>query len=1859
MKFLRKTHKAVALFFLINFGVQIFAPTVSYALTSGPTAPEFSSFEPVDTTDMVNLATGEFVYNSPLIDIPGPEGGYPLSLSYHAGIKLDQEASWVGLGFTLNPGAINRTVDGFADDNSGSKREVRDYWGGGSQTTRTYSVGLSVPNTGIGINYSLGRTTDTYKGFSSNGTLGISFAPSIRQPKVAAFGQIQSLFSADILQNATLGIRISSKGYGISIGNQSLNGNTTNNLSGNITSFTNETGVFGIGFFKIGSLEVKDFYTRYWSDETQSLTNYGTLYPGLANAKIGQDFYETGIDSKFNAHTFDVYDIYDGSSEDIAVEENEVDDDDFAKQIGGTLPAYDRFDVLGQGIGGVMQPCIFENGDLYGQSIYERNPFTGQPAKALPILAYKSLKPFSNKKVDFRFLNDFSNSLTIEPSTIKENGDELYVDPHIVKAMGEGFNNSGSNQKLAGSKHIEWFSNEEITIGAAKQKGFIDFYQSNEKRKLDFEIYENYLQPEACVPYSGLVTYGKGQGAFLTKQYNDTDLYKDLPRPQFRSLKPKLVDLRKKIGGFMITNESGVTYHYALPVYSYNEYTRSSLKNPAKGTPTFREYKNDEPYAYSWLLTGITGPDYIDRNTNGVLDENDFGYWVKFDYGRWADSFQWRTPHSADMTDVESEYQTFSYGVKELYYLDAVETRSHKAIFIKSKRKDGKGVTSRLEGGSNPRRFEMNYKSSAKDAPFGRMVFSVSPVSTMKLDAVYLFDKKTLSTIQVSKSKGEKYREATTTKPFLFRYMGDDYTYDIPFSKINEKITVKNGEDFIKVKYHNGDLVYDDDDIRDLPQFKSKALRTVQFDTDYSLSKDVPNSFGYFSDLQKTNPLLSCWNPSLNPCTTSLATDFDFEWPSNRIPPRCCDYTSAIDGSISGHSSNKLAFYSMSPFGEFFSPIVSNYDGNEITYFRTGKLTLKSLKFLGKAGSDLMPPTVFAYGENPSYTSQKYDDWGYYKSDFDPSIDGHTRKITLSSAASVDSWSLRSIESPLGSKTDVEYEPQTYETSVYNGFSTFSIGAIARESGVNQLRVLIKEKNVDLNKWFTVNGKIDAKALFVYNLWRFSESGSHKTLPELYVGNNTSDIVNAIGSDYLIITSPVLSELANRTMYIETIPYNGNQITYNAVPYFIAGFIKVADEVADRFSGGVRVKSLTVTSNNTEEQKTEFSYVDPSSNVSSGVTAFKPYIMPSIHYPKDIAFFDNINDNYPEDKKLLDKYRNSYQRLVSETFQDIRIFNHETPSPGSIYEYVTVKNRSKNVLHDNYSIHHFKVFNRDMISRDIVGYSTANISRRNVTIKNNASDIGSIISVVTYNLTGQPVKTMNYGYLYDEKTDDYEKTIQNLNQGAANQSFHKFVTINEYKVKTSSNSSIAVLLGSSNVNVSVNTLYSKEKAVVTKRVDRSNALTLVEEIDHKKGTLTRKENHSFDFYTGQVVKELNSDSYENKRLNEIIPAYKLKDVGGQNIYPGMGLKIYNPLNKHMLTQAAANYEYQLGADSKPIGLFSASIQTWSDNIPVLGLTNPQSGIWRKQSSFIWNGQQPISNSNGTYPITEWLDGSGIIVIPFDWSLNNTNNNWQKTSDLTLYDPYSHILEAADINRNSSSNRMDPEQVRVIASTANAAYNETAYSGAEFSAGNAFDEGDVNRRDGNPSIAKAHTGKYSLLVNSNGKGFSYTLKSGKVDLTKKYRASVWLYTPNDGETQSELNKMQLYYSINGVEKEVHPTLQKSKSKSWYLVNLDIIPNGNSDIVVGVRNSSVKGVYFDDFRVHPIDASMTAYVYDPFSWEVTHMLDGNNLYTHYEYDAMGRLVRSSREQLNFDFGDGKESFKADKITGEVIYNYSKKN
>ena len=94
---------------------------VNSPFIGGPTQPESQSFSSVNSNNMVDLFSGDFSYNIPLLDV----GGYPVNIAYHSGITMDEEASWVGLGWNINPGTITRNMRGVPDDFNGGADTIK------------------------------------------------------------------------------------------------------------------------------------------------------------------------------------------------------------------------------------------------------------------------------------------------------------------------------------------------------------------------------------------------------------------------------------------------------------------------------------------------------------------------------------------------------------------------------------------------------------------------------------------------------------------------------------------------------------------------------------------------------------------------------------------------------------------------------------------------------------------------------------------------------------------------------------------------------------------------------------------------------------------------------------------------------------------------------------------------------------------------------------------------------------------------------------------------------------------------------------------------------------------------------------------------------------------------------------------------------------------------------------------------------------------------------------------------------------------------------------------------------------------------------------------------------------------------------------------------------------------------------------------------------------------------------------------------------------------------------------------------------------------------------------------------------
>ncbi len=149
-----------ATFMILNILFEIVSPSLALALTNPKVQPEHSGFDSAASSEMVDLFTGDFKYNIPLLDVEG----YPVNLSYRAGQTMEAEASWVGLGWNLNPGCVNRFMKGLPDDFNGdvvnSETNLRDNYktGVGMQLKTFGTVGAGILNIGaaLGFNGSFG-----------------------------------------------------------------------------------------------------------------------------------------------------------------------------------------------------------------------------------------------------------------------------------------------------------------------------------------------------------------------------------------------------------------------------------------------------------------------------------------------------------------------------------------------------------------------------------------------------------------------------------------------------------------------------------------------------------------------------------------------------------------------------------------------------------------------------------------------------------------------------------------------------------------------------------------------------------------------------------------------------------------------------------------------------------------------------------------------------------------------------------------------------------------------------------------------------------------------------------------------------------------------------------------------------------------------------------------------------------------------------------------------------------------------------------------------------------------------------------------------------------------------------------------------------------------------------------------------------------------------------------------------------------------------------------------------------------------------------------------------------------------------
>lgn len=74
---------------------------------------------------------------------------------------------------------------------------------------------------------------------------------------------------------------------------------------------------------------------------------------------------------------------------------------------------------------------------------------------------------------------------------------------------------------------------------------------------------------------------------------------------------------------------------------------------------------------------------------------------------------------------------------------------------------------------------------------------------------------------------------------------------------------------------------------------------------------------------------------------------------------------------------------------------------------------------------------------------------------------------------------------------------------------------------------------------------------------------------------------------------------------------------------------------------------------------------------------------------------------------------------------------------------------------------------------------------------------------------------------------------------------------------------------------------------------------------------------------------------------------------------------------------------------------------------------------------------------------------------------------------------------------------------------------------------------------------------------------------------------------------------------------------------------VLPSNASSMLFTLQASDSSTTYFDDIRIHPFNAEMKSYVYNPVNLKLMAELDENNYGTFYEYDDDGTLIRVKKE------------------------------
>jgi YD repeat-containing protein len=1781
----RKTiaHTLLLAMFL-NFLAPLLSSLYEVKAGDGPAAPEAAQFEPIDTTDLVNLFTGNFNYNVPLLEIPGPEGGWPISMSYHAGVGPNTEATWVGLGWSLNPGAINRFVNSYPDDYYNGSIQSH-YW---AQKQKGYGIGIGIGYGPIGMNLNY----DSYTGQTGvNASLSLirgiaALTNGIGSAAYESAGAIGSLGDVGIIGDINLQFGTSGVGLSASIGLSSV-------------------GESGIG----GSIGVSaGVHSKQKPDFGGSA---GLFYSNSAKDKKGNrtggsmSLLGTSFSSNSEGASFSVGGVgFNSQSSTNGQGQTNMSSMSIPIPIG----------LLGGNPLLSISLSYYEWEWWLDEFHHERAYGSLHQLGYIQDSEYKSIY-----KVEDIWGNETNNIIENFAKYNDDSSDSQYaIDNHDFDV-----NLSVSGSYSAGSSDVQHFysrkmerkivndnlfSSEDLySVSAQGISGNFKPYFKYDYKLRDFSGQGSnktgYYYPNATlgkINNSMAISFrfeGDQGGNFET----DSDIGNQFEainnNVSSKRIRPAIDLTSGLIKGFEVQASDGRIYEFFRPVMSFYQYS-INYKDRASSQSNFADNEMISPYATSWLLTGIKGTDYIDRTNNGYSSD-DWGYWVHFRYKKDRKLASWKTPFVGFAKDPnDNKNETKAFGVKEKFYLHSVETASHIALFNKSSRLDNQPP--------NISSFSIGASKWEKVGTGVEIEFDIEKDYLDKLDITQIKLDITKRVYWLSELAGKPYY-AQFNKPISYNinessfsdfngklklfvpgveheivddtgnndYLGelvqsakltislnDIDKIDLTVVSFVDNIATPRGDDHVITLRANKGLI----------ELRSLGLHKIALNI--NTQADFPD-FGA-SGTTKSIPFdisLSELSDHFTITDGSTYTDFTFTLTGSFTAVNYANGTSEDNGSIFGNLSKKLdnisvykkvvnsldqkTVYDHSSYinDNAIEQIQFDYDFSLQTgainsvATNQGKLTLKSIQKLGLSSTAFIPKTEFSYygaegeADHINWDKDSWSIWNAYAKKNNIISQKYEEAVT-----EVQAFNLKEIKASVGATTRVEYEPDivSYVKNLKIDDDYSKIPPILppnlrvySPSFESLLGVNIKD-NIKFNNHSTQNF-FDLTTEEMLELKRNTDVGGRVTIIEL----------KSVRSKILETWLP--PSYSTNKYDLTVTSFNGNRVYFDSsVDFKKFDFFEI--EIVQRneytfeyafvknikYSGGHRVKSISVISGD-EQRKTDYTY--NSGALSSFPSQFKKN-------------FDNNTWSFNE----------SMNKRIRDFLLHNGGFNQIGASPAIGYSEVVVEdidvktseNLNGRTIHKFHTARDYTIESNDVNNKLILTDKTGIIGkmkevevqgRNPVTNEFYTVKRDSMLYSFSSELASVSKKAFQKGYSSDKEVD--------LNMSPLGLTQQTWKSQNE----------------------SVNTA-EREIEYIQENVFTTGTKSVIsfydKDLNFVNSTENRTENLAFDAITGNVLVSKVLNSNKDQIITTNTPAYWK--------YPELE-------TKNMLTQTSGNQVYQIDSTSNYFdlsfnnyiddSLISASVTTWKkwteayDNgtNSIVDPTDITVGIWRQNDTFI-----AINTGPDYVPFVNWGiddDSSG------DPSPNDLILGWKRTSNITAYDRFSHPIEERGLDGNYTSSIYGHGDALPTAIAKHAKRSQILHYNFEQENRDIINVYTNNKIDWAKQHTQAKTGEYSANPTQ------VVLLKTPTDESVSYSVSYWYYKDANWH----------YYEYESA----HDT---------YI----IMPSG----VTGITK-------IDDIKIHPINATMSTFTYDPLTWKVTSITDANGNSTYYEYDEAGRLIK----------------------------------